>query len=104
MSEARIEVFRKMLASDASNTAVRFGLANELLKVERWDEAVAELQTYLQQANDQGNAYGKLAQAYERLGRTDDARAAYQQGIATANSHGHPGMAQEFQLALDDLI
>lgn len=104
MAEARIEVFRKMLASDTRNTAVRFGLANELLKLERWDEAVVELQTYLQQANDQGNAYGKLAQALERLGRTDDARTAYQQGIAAANSHGHPGMAQEFQLALDELI
>ncbi len=104
MTESRIEVFRKMLAGDASNSAVRFGLANELLKLERWDEAVVELQTYLQQANDQGNAYGKLAQALERLGRTDEARAAYEQGIAVANRHGHPGMAQEFQLALDDLI
>jgi predicted Zn-dependent protease len=104
MAESRIEVFRKMLASDTSNSAVRFGLANELLKLERWDEAVIELQTYLQQATDQGNAYGKLAQALERLGRTDEARAAYEQGIAVANQHGHPGMAQEFQLALDELI
>lgn len=104
MAESRIEVFRKMLATDPANTAVRFGLANELLKLERWEEAVSQLQIYLQQADDQGNAYGKLAQALERLGRTDEARAAYQQGIAAANRHGHPGMAQEFQLALDDLI
>ncbi|HEX4947511.1 MAG TPA: tetratricopeptide repeat protein, partial [Blastocatellia bacterium] len=104
MAESRIEVFRKMLAADATNTAVRFGLANELLKLERYEEAVAELQTYLQQANDQGNAYGKLAQALERLGRTDEARAAYEQGIAAANRHGHPGMAQEFQLAMDELL
>jgi predicted Zn-dependent protease len=104
MAESRIEVFRKMLAADAANPAVRFGLANELLKLERFEEAAAELQTYLQQANDQGNAYGKLAQALERLGRTDEARAAYEQGIATANRHGHPGMAQEFQLALDELL
>ncbi len=104
MAESRIAVFQKMLAADAANTAVRFGLANELLKAERFDEAVVELQTYLQQANDQGNAYGKLAQALDRLGRTDEARAAYEQGIAVANRHGHPGMAQEFQLALDELI
>jgi E3 SUMO-protein ligase RanBP2 len=104
MTESRIEVFHKMLAADTTNAAVRFGLANELLKLERWEEAAAELQTYLQQANDQGNAYGKLAQALERLGRTDEARAAYEQGIAAANRHGHPGMAQEFQLALDELL
>jgi predicted Zn-dependent protease len=104
MAESRIAVFQKMLASDAGNTTVRFGLANELLKLERYEEAVVELQTYLQQANDQGNAYGKLAQALERLGRIEEARAAYEQGIVVANQHGHPGMAQEFQLALDELI
>ena len=104
MAESRIVVFQKMLASDPKNSVVRFGLASELLKLERYADAIAELQTYLSQADDQGNAYGKLAQALERLGRKDEARAAYQQGIAVANRHGHPGMAQEFQLALDDLI
>lgn len=103
MSEARIEVFKKMLDADPNNSTVRFGLANELLKLERFAEAAAELQTYLNQANDQGNAYGKLGQALERLGKFDEARHAYQQGIDAANRHGHPGMAQEFQMALDDL-
>jgi predicted Zn-dependent protease len=103
MAEARIEVFRKMLTAEPNNTTVRFGLANELLKLERWDEAAQELQTYLSQTDDQGNAYGKLAQALDRLGRTEEARAAYQQGIAAANRHGHPGMAQEFEMALEDL-
>jgi predicted Zn-dependent protease len=103
MAEARIEVFRKMLAAEPNNTTVRFGLANELLKLERWDEAVQELHMYLSQTDDQGNAYGKLAQALDRLGRTEEARVAYQQGIAAANRHGHPGMAQEFEMALEDL-
>ena len=104
MSQSRIEVFRQMLTADPANTMVRFGLANELLKLEQWADAVAELQTYLSQADDQGNAYGKLAQALERLGRTEEARAAYQQGIAAATHHGHPGMAQDFQMAMDELL
>jgi E3 SUMO-protein ligase RanBP2 len=103
MAEARIEIFRKMLAAEPNNTTVRFGLANELFKLERWDEAAQELQAYLSQTDDQGNAYGKLAQALDRIGRTEEARAAYQQGIAAANRHGHPGMAQEFEMALEDL-
>ncbi len=103
MTEARIEIFRKMLNDDPNSTAVRFGLANELLKLERFEEAVNELKIYLNQADDQGNAYGKLAQALERLGRIDEAREAYQQGVAAANKHGHPGMAQDFELALADL-
>jgi predicted Zn-dependent protease len=104
MAESRIEVFRKMLAAEPHNTAVRFGLANELLKLERFEEAVSELQTYLSQTDDQGNAYGKLAQALELLGRTDEAREAYRQGIAVAQRHGHPGMAQEFEMAMEELI
>lgn len=104
MAEARIELFKKMIAADPNNAPVRFGLANELLKLERFEEAAIELQAYLNQADDQGNAYGKLAQALERLGRVGEARAAYEQGIAAANRHGHPGMAQDFEMALADLL
>ena len=104
MSQSRIEVFRQMLAADSNNTAVRFGLANELFKLEQWADAAQELQTYLNQTDDQGNAYGKLAQVLDRLGRTEEARATYQQGIAAANRHGHPGMAQEFEMAIDELL
>ncbi|HKQ75518.1 MAG TPA: tetratricopeptide repeat protein [Blastocatellia bacterium] len=104
MAESRIEIFKKMLNEDPNNAAIRFGLANELLKLERFEEASNELKTYLSQTDDQGNAYGKLAQALERLGRIEEARGAYQQGIAAANRHGHPGMAQDFEMALADLI
>lgn len=103
MAESRIEVFRKLLAADPANTTVRYGLANELMKLGRYAEAIEEYTTYLGQADDQGAAYGKLAQALEQSGRIEEARAAYQQGIAAARRHGHPGMAQEFEMALADL-
>ena len=104
MAKSRIDLFKKMLQDDPNNTTVRFGLANELLKLERFEEAATELQTYLGQADDQGAGYGKLAQSLERMGQIDKAREAYQQGIAAANRHSHPGMAQEFEMALDELI
>src|SRR5262249_19022285 len=104
MTEARIEIFKKMINDDPNNATIRFGLANELLKLERFEDAANKLKSYLTQTDDQGNAYGKLAQALERLGRVDEAREAYQQGIAAANRHGHPGMAQDFEMALADLI
>lgn len=103
MSESRIEIFKKMLTDDPGNTTVRFGLATELIKAEKYEEAANELTQYLSQADDQGNAYGKLAQCYEKLDRTEDARKAYQDGIAVANKHGHPGMAQEFESSLEFL-
>ncbi len=104
MSESRIALFKKMLDTDAGNSVVRFGLANELLKLEHWDEAASELQLYLAQTDDQGAAYGKLAQALERLGRVDEARTAYEQGIAAARKHGHPGLAQDFEMALSEML
>ena len=103
MAETRIELFRKMIENEPHNTTVRFGLANELFKLERFEEAATELQTYLSLADDQGAGYGKLAQALEKLGRIDDAREAYQQGISAAQKHHHPGMAQEFEMALAEL-
>lgn len=103
MSEARIELFKNMLEADPHNTTVRFGLANELIKLERWEEVVVELHHYLNKADDQGAAYGKLALALEQLGRTDEAQAAYKQGILAAQRHGHPGLAQEFELALAEM-
>ncbi|MEP7270584.1 MAG: tetratricopeptide repeat protein [Acidobacteriota bacterium] len=104
MSEARIELFKKMLETEPQNTPVRFGLANELMKAELWTEAIEQLRVYLSQADDQGAAYGKLAQALDRIGRGEEARAAYTDGIATATRHGHPGLAQEFELALTEML
>ncbi len=47
MAASRIETFRQMLESDPENTMVRFGLANELLKADRYEEAVGALNDYL---------------------------------------------------------
>ena len=104
MSGSRIALFKQMLAADAKNSVVRYGLANELLKLEHWEEASKELELYLAQTDDQGAAYGKLAQAFEKLGRIEEARTAYSQGIAAARKHGHPGLAQDFEMALSEML
>ena len=89
-----------MLDADPQNTMVRFGLANEYLKAERYEEAVAALNDYLQRADDEGAAYGMLARALEKVGRREDARKAYEQGILAAESHGHPSMAEDYRFTL----
>lgn len=97
----RIEVFKQMLESDTTNTMVMFGLAKEYEKVERYDEVVVLLEDYLAKADDEGNAYGMLAKAYEKLGQREKAKAAYQKGIEVSNAHGHPSMAQDYQMTLE---
>ena len=100
MAASRIETFRQMLASDPENNLVRFGLANEYLKEERYEEAIAALNDYLQRADDEGAAFGMLARALERVGRRDEAREAYQRGIEAAELHGHPSMAEDYRMTL----
>jgi predicted Zn-dependent protease len=96
----RIDVFEKMLAADPGNTSVLFGLAKEYEKAGRDQELVETLKRYLEKVDDEGNAFGMLASAYERLGKRDEARQAYERGIETAQRHGHPGMAEEYRMTL----
>ena len=100
MSESRIQLFEQMLSTDPSNTAVLFGLAKEYEKAGRDEELIDTLNRYLQATDDEGNAFGMLAAAYERTGQKDKAREAYQRGIETAQRHGHPGMAEEYRMTL----
>lgn len=97
---SRIELFEQMLSADPGNTSVLFGLAKEYEKAGRDRDLVDTLNRYLERVDDEGNAFGMLAGAYERLGERDKAREAYQRGIETAQRHGHPGMAEEYRMTL----
>jgi len=99
----RLEYFAALVAEDPTVARARFGYANELLRAERWEEAVAELRAYLALAEDEGNAWGRLAEALTKLGRVDEAADAYLTGIDQSIKHGHTGMADEFQAALEAL-
>ncbi len=96
MTTTRLDAFAAMIASNPDNVLARFGLATELVKAERWADAVPELEFYLARYDDEGNGWLKLADALTHLGRTDDARAAIAKGIIAANRFGHPGLAAEF--------
>jgi predicted Zn-dependent protease len=97
----RIEVFEQMLAADPENTMVMFGLAKEYEKLGRNDDIIRVLETYLDKADDEGNAYGTLAQAYLRAGDRDKAIDTYKKGIDVSLTHGHPSMANEYKMTLD---
>jgi predicted Zn-dependent protease len=101
MTQSRIEVFEQMLASDPANTMVLFGLAKEYEKVGDDAKLIETLEKYFAAAEDEGNAYGMLARAFERTNQTEKARAAYQRGVDVASSHGHPGMATEYKAILE---
>jgi predicted Zn-dependent protease len=103
MTTPRLDTFRAMVARSPANPLARFGLANELLKAELWQEAAEQLRVYLGAYDDEGNGYGRLAQACEALGLQEEARDALRRGIAAAERFGHTGMASELAGRLDDL-
>lgn len=97
----RIEVFEQMLAADPGNTMVMFGLAKEYEKAGEHQKVVAMLESYLAKADDEGNAYGTLAQAYLATGQREKAVEAYTKGIEVSMAHGHPSMANDYKMTLD---
>jgi predicted Zn-dependent protease len=99
----RIDYFERMLADNPDNPTGLLALANEYRKAERYDDEAAVLERYLSRHEDEGNAWGRLGEVLQRLGREDEARAAYETGVRQAEKHGHGGMADELRLAIVQL-
>jgi len=100
---SRLESFRAMVAKNPANPLARFGLANEAYKEKLYEEAREHYEAYLAASDDEGNAYGKLADVLHNLGRTDEARAMYTRGIAAARRFGHAGMVNDLEARLEEL-
>ena len=99
----RLATLRALAAKNPDNPLARFGLANELLKAKEWQEPAAQLEAYLAGYDDEGNGWGRLAEARAALGDVDGARAALRSGIAASHRFGHPGMANELEARLEEL-
>jgi len=103
MATSRIDIFKQMLVNDPVNGSILFGLAKEYEKAGQTLEMIETLERYLAIAEDEGNAFGMLARAYEQSDQRDKAKETYQRGIDAATRHGHPSMAQEFRESVEGL-
>ena len=101
MTGSRLEMFKALVKKDPGKPLGRYSLANEYYKLERYEEAITEIKEYLRITDDQGAVYRMLADCYVRTGDTEMAREAYYEGIGAANRHGHPGMAEEYEEAIE---
>lgn len=101
MTRSRVENLRALLDRRPDDLRLRFGLAVEYLSAGQLEEGIRELRIYLENADDEGNGWGRLAETLATLGRDDEAREAYGKGIEAAERHGHPTMAEEFRQVLE---
>jgi predicted Zn-dependent protease len=98
---SRIDIFKQMLVSDPINSSILFGLAKEYEKVGQTEGVIETLERYLAVSDDEGNAFGMLARAYENAGQRNQAKETYQRGIDAAAKHGHPSMSEEYRAILE---
>ncbi len=101
---ADITALESMAKRRPEDPRPRFGLAAEYEKRGEWAKVVEHLEVYLRMTDDEGNAYGRLGRALRQLGRYDDALDAYRRGIAAAERHNHPTLAEELEERVQDLL
>ena len=101
--EDRIEYFERMLADNPDNPTGLLALANEYNKAGRREDEAMVLRRYIETHEDEGNAYMRLGEALMELGREEEARAAFSEGVGQAEKFGHSGMAEDLRAALAGL-
>jgi predicted Zn-dependent protease len=101
--KTRREQLQAMLQDDPNDAFLRYGLAMEYLGEGNHEEAVRLFQAMIADKLEYVPAYQQLGQTLQRLDRIDEARTAYQQGIALARRVGNTHAADEMAGFLDTL-
>jgi len=97
----RLEVLKGMVAQNPNDSFARYGLAMEYAKSGDLEGAVGEYRALLAGNPNYAAAYYHGGQALEKLGRREEARALYQQGIEATTRTGDSHTRSEIQAALD---
>jgi len=97
----RLEALRNMVARNPHDSFSRYGLAMEYANSGDLERAVQEYQALLAINADYSAAYYHAGQALEKLGRREEARALYRQGIEATTRIGDLHARSEIQAALD---
>ena len=103
MASNRMEILKGMVAQNPRDPFARYGLAMEYANGGELDHAVAEYRALLEHNPDYAAAYFHGGQTLEKLGRLDEARQMYQNGIEVTSRTGDGHTRSELQAALDML-
>jgi len=104
MSEtSRRQKLEAMLAGDAGDPFLRYGLAMEYASGGDHEAAVQQFRVLMQSPKKYVPAYLMAAQSLQKLGRTPEAIAALKEGIVVAKKQGDLHAAGEMEGMLDSL-
>jgi tetratricopeptide (TPR) repeat protein len=101
MATNRLAILQSLLEQNPNDAFARYGLAMEYVKAGELERAVGEFRAVLAVNADYSYAYFHGGQTLEKLGRVEEAREMYEQGIAAASRTGDRKGASELQGALD---
>jgi Flp pilus assembly protein TadD len=96
----RVEALNAILRENPSDPLARYGLAMELVKQGAFEAAVAEFRTLLRIQPSHAYAYFHTGQTLEKLGRRDEARCVYQDGVEAASRKGDTHARSELEAAI----
>lgn len=98
-----IDNLEALLASGTDNALLRFGLANEYLKLGKPEIAIGHLRKAVTHDPKYSAAWKRLGKTLAETGRTTDAMQAYEEGIRVAKEKGDIQAAKEMRVFLKRL-
>lgn len=103
MENSRLDILMKSLEANPQDAFTRYLVALELSKLNRYEEAIAQFETLVNEHPNYVPTYYQFAQLCEDLGRHDEAIRIYKLGLVVAR-HAHDShTASELRAALDML-
>jgi Flp pilus assembly protein TadD len=101
MSTTRLETLKSLVAQNPKDSFLRYGLAMEYRNTGDLESAIREFQGLMEASPDYAATYFHAGQTLERMGRTQEARTVYQQGIEVTSRAGDLHARSELEAALN---
>ena len=101
MNTARLETLLNLVEQNPADSFMRYGLAMEYRNTGNLEAAVGEFRKLMTADPEYGPAYFHGGQTLERLGRLEEARELYLQGVEVTTRKGDLHARDEMRAALD---
>ncbi len=100
MSTDRVAALEGLLSQDPNNSFVRYGLAQAYAGSGRLEEAVRIYRELIQRDGKYVAAFYHAGQTLEKLGRIEEARSIYEEGLGACEQTGDMHTRGEIEAAL----